>query len=196
MKSLLRLSLLLITSVFTRGAEINVNSDPVSWENIRIEEGKIFLDGVFSVTLPKGGSWLKRGSGIGPTGSAMNLWEFRDATSPGQGLLGIIDVDINKVPVMERGVFTSSIAKSLRSVGIAAMQRKGYSLTHFNIEDFKGKWPFSVKAVSRFIRGEDSQLNTTYFFPSQRLYIIGYEGPSDDEPSWFLEALRSLKIEE
>jgi hypothetical protein len=107
------LFVLLGSSIFA--AQPNINSEPANWALVKNEGNRLFLDGIFSVTLPKGGQWRKTATTTGPTGSQVNIWECTPADEIGSGQLIIMDVDLSKVPESERGGFMPTLAKAFRN---------------------------------------------------------------------------------
>jgi hypothetical protein len=176
-----------------RAAQPDLNSAPVPWAQARAEGATLSLKDVFSISLPDGGEWKKQPAPATPTGASVNVWEIAPTDGPGFGMLIVMDVAIEKVAEAERDTFTRDLANGFRRTGIEAMQRKGYVLEEFKVEKVESKWPRSVKAISRFRRGTERQVNVTYFFPASRVYILGYEGTFHDEPAWFIRARRTLE---
>src|SRR5581483_2585351 len=107
--------------------------------------------------------------------------------------LVVMDISLAKVAEPDRADFLTGLTNGFRQSGAEAMTRKGFKLDDFKVEDVPSQWPHSIRATSRFTKDDTVQINVTYFFPAERLYMIGYEGAVDAEPEWFVAARKSFE---
>ena len=168
------------------------NSQPVDWDQLKMEVGTLELSGAFKISLPAPMTWKLVIAGKGPTGSPFHMWSAVTNSELRQVLLVVLDVELQKVPETERDSFMADFVRAFRRTGIEAMEKKGYAKERFDLFPNPTTGNNSMKAISVFTKSGLSVTNVTYAIPARQLYLLGYEGNEEQEPKWFLEMLSAF----